>query len=153
MLRMDASIITALSGLTGATIGGLMSGLATWLSQRAQAKAQWQSQNQLRRQDTYRVFIEQASKLYVEALQNDHANVSGLMGLYAQVSRMRVLSSTSVVQSADQIVKKIISSYLEPNKTFPELQKMAASGLIDPLREFSEAARAESERLNFGPPE
>jgi hypothetical protein len=30
---------------------------------------------------------------------------------------------------------------------------MAASGLIDPLREFSEAVRAEAERLNFGPAE
>ena len=150
---MDAAIITALSGLTGATIGGLTSGLATWLSQKAQAKAQWQSQIQLRRQDAYRVFIEQASNLYIEVLQNDHANVSALMGLYAQVSRMRVLSSASVVEAADQIVKKIVSTYLEPNKSFPELQKMAASGLIDPLREFSEAARAELERLEFGPPE
>ena len=150
---MDPSIITALSGLAGATIGGLTSGLASWLSQKAQAKAQWKSQVQLRRQDAYRVFIEQASNLYVEALQNDHANVSALMGLYAQVSRMRVLSSASVVEAADQIVKRIVSTYLEPNKTFPELQKMAVSGLIDPLREFSEAARAESERLEFGPPE
>ena len=76
-----------------------------------------------------------------------------LMGLYADVSRMRVLSSARVIQCADQIVKKIIDTYLEPNKTFPELREMAASGLIDPLREFSEAARAESERLNLGPPE
>ena len=150
---MDASIITALSGLAGATIGGLASGLATWLSQRSQAKAQWLSQNQLRRQDIYKVFIEQASKLYIEALQNDEPDVSTLMTLYAQVSRMRVVCSTSVVECADQIVKKIIATYLEPNKTFPELRKMATSGLIDPLREFSEAARAESERLNFGPPE
>ena len=150
---MDSSVITGLSGLAGATIGGLASGLATWLSQRSQAKAQWLSQNQLRRQDIYKVFIEQASKLYIEALQNDEPDVSALMTLYAQVSRMRVLSSTSVVECADQIVKKIIATYLEPNKTFPELRKMATSGLIDPLREFSEAARAESERLNFGPPE
>src|SRR3974390_1277537 len=149
---MDASVIPALSGLAGATIGGLTSGLATWLSQRSQAKAQWLSQNQLRRQDVYKDFIEQASKLYIEALQKDHADVSALMGLYAQVSRMRVLSSTSVVECADQIVKTIIATFLEPNRTFPELQKMASSGLIDPLREFSEAARAESERLNFGPP-
>ncbi len=150
---MDASVITGLSGLAGATIGGLASGLATWLSQRSQAKAQWLSQNQLRRQDIYKVFIEQASKLYIEALQNDEPDVSALMTLYAQVSRMRVVCSTSVVECADQIVKKIIATYLEPNKTFPELRKMATSGLIDPLREFSEAARAESERLNFGPPE
>ena len=149
---MDPSVITALSALGGATIGGLASGLATWLSQRSQAKAQWRSQIQLRRQDTYRVFIDQASKLYIEALQNDRPDVSALMTLYAQVSRMRVLSSTSVIESADQIVKKIIATYLEPNKTVPELTKMATSGLIDPLREFSETVRAESERLDFGPP-
>jgi hypothetical protein len=150
---MDASVISALSGLAGATIGGLASGLATWLSQRSQSKAQWLSQNQLRRQDTYKVFIDQASKLYIEALQNDNPDVSALMTLYAQVSRMRVLSSTSVIECADQIVKKIIATYLEPNKTLPELAKMGTSGLIDPLREFSETVRAESERLNFGPPE
>ncbi len=150
---MDASILTALSGLAGATIGGLASGLTTWLSQRSQAKAQWLSQNQLRRQDTYKVFIEQASKLYIEALQNDHPDVLGLMALYALVSRMRVLSSTSVIECADQIVKKIIANYLEPNKTVPELAKMVTSGSIDPLREFSETVRAESEHLNFGLPE
>ncbi len=75
------------------------------------------------------------------------------MALYAQISRMRVLSSTSVVECADQIAKKIVATYHEPKKTFPELRKMATSGLIDPLREFSEATRAESERLNLGPPE
>jgi hypothetical protein len=150
---MDSSLITALSALGGATIGGLASGLATWLSQRSQTKAQWLLQNQLRRQDLYKVFIDQASKLHIEALQDDHPNVSALMGLYAQISRMRVLSSTSVIECADRIVKKIIATYLEPNKTVPELNKMAGSGLIDPLREFSEAVRAESERLNFGPPE
>ena len=150
---MDASVITALFGLAGATIGGLASGLATWLSQRSQAKAQWLSQNQLRRQDTYKVFIEQASKLYIEALQSDHPDVSALMALYAQISRMRILSSTSVIECADQIVKKIIATYLEPNKPLPELGKMVTSGLIDPLREFSDAVRAELERLNFGVPE
>ena len=150
---MEASVIPALSGLAGATIGGLASGLATWLSQRSQVKAQWLSQTQLRRQDVYKIFIDHASKLYIEALQSDHADVSALMALYAQLSRMRVLSSTSVVECADQIVKKIIATYLEPNKTVLELRTMANSGLIDPLREFSEAVRAESERLNLGPPE
>ncbi|MGB7579998.1 MAG: hypothetical protein WBM16_19055, partial [Pseudolabrys sp.] len=117
----------------------------------SQMKAQWLSQNQLRRQDIYKVFIEQASKLYIEALQSDHPDTSALMALYAQISTMRVLSSASVIECADQIVKKIIASYLGPNKTLPELREMVTSGLIDPLREFSEAVRAESERLNFGP--
>jgi hypothetical protein len=150
---VNTSVITALSGLGGATIGGLVSGLATWFSQRSQAKAQWLSQNQLRRQDVYKVFIEGASKLYIEALQNDRPDVSALMALYAQVTRMRVLSSASVIQCTDRIIKKIISTSLEPNESFPELRQMAASGLIDPLRGFSEAVRAEAERLNFVPPE
>jgi hypothetical protein len=90
--------------------------------------------------------------LYIHALQSDKADVSALMELYAELSRMRVLSSASVVDRADQIVKKIIDAYLEPNKTFPELREMAKSGLIAPLRDFSEACRAESERLHFGPP-
>src|SRR5262249_14185180 len=108
--------------------------------------------NQLRRQDIYKEFIKRAAKLYIDALQSDKADVSALMALYAEVSIMRILSSASVVDRADQIVKKIINTYLEPNKTFPELREMAGSGLIDPLRDFSEACRAESDRLHFGPP-
>jgi hypothetical protein len=96
--------------------------------------------------------IRDAAKLYISALQSDKADVSALMGLYAEVSSMRVLSSASVVDRADEIVKEIINAYLEPNKTFPELREMANSGLIDPIRNFSEACRAESERLHFGPP-
>ena len=90
--------------------------------------------------------------MYIHALQNDKADVSALMGLFAEISKMRVLSSARVVDSADQIVKKIINAYLEPNKTLPELRQMANSGLIDPLRNFSEACRAESESLRYGPP-
>ena len=108
--------------------------------------------DQLRRQELYKEFIEQASKLYIHALQNDKADVFGVMGLYAEVSRMRALSSAPVVDSADQIVKGIIKTYLEPNKSFPELQQMASTGLIDPLRNFSEACRTEAEGLDFGPP-
>ena len=146
---MDTSVITGLAALAGAAIGGLTSVVASWLTQRTQAREQRLAHYQLRRQDLYKEFIEQASKLYIHALQNDKADVSALMGLYAEVSRMRVLSSARVVDSADQIVKKIINGYLEPNKTFPELRQMANSGLIDPLRNFSEACRAEAESLGF----
>jgi len=149
---MDSSVIAALAALTGAALGGFTSVVASWLTQHAQAKAQRLAQNQLRRQDIYEKFIKNAAKLYIHALQNDKGEVSDLMELYADLSRMRTLSSANVVDRADQIVKKIINAYLEPNKTFPELREMANSGLIDPLRDFSEACRAESERLHFGPP-
>jgi hypothetical protein len=149
---MDASVVTALGALAGAAIGGFTSLFASWLTQNAQAKAERLAQDQLRRQEIYKDFIKDAAKLYIDALQSDKADVSALMELYAEVSRMRVLSSVCVVKRADQILKEIINAYLEPNKSFPELHEMASSGLIDPLRNFSEACRAESERLHFGPP-
>ena len=110
---MDSSIITALAALTGAVIGGFTSFISSWWTQRAQAKAQWGVQIQLRRQDLYREFISDASKLFIHALQNDKdkADVLALMALYAEVSRMRVLSTTGVVESADQIVREIIGKY------------------------------------------
>jgi hypothetical protein len=140
---MDNSVVTALAALAGAAIGGTMTVFASWLSQHAQARTQWIAQNRSLRQDLYREFINQSSKLYIHALQNSNADVVALMGLYAELSRMRIMSSETVVNSADQMLKKIIYSYLEPNKTFPELRQMADSGLIDPLRDFSEACREE----------
>ena len=92
--------------------------------------------------------------LYADALVHDKAEVSALVGLYADVSRMRVLSSSRVVENADRIMRIIIDTYLAENKTFPELRNMLANGeMIDPLRGFSEACREElltlasSERL------
>lgn len=150
---MNASVVTALAALAGAAIGGFTTVVASWLLQRAQAREQRLAYYQLRRQDLYKEFIEQASTLYIDALQSDKPDVSGLMRLYAEISRMRVLSSQTVVASADQIVKGITNAYLKPNKTIPELRQMADTGLLDPLRNFSESCRAESESLGFGPPD
>ena len=144
---MDASIITTLAALTGAAVGGLTSGLASWLIQRTQARAQWLAQEKLLRQELYKEFIEEASKCHIDALQHDKPDIPALVGLYAKVARMRVLSSQTVLERAEQIERTIIDMYLEPDKTFPELREMANSGSIELLRNFSEACRAEFESL------
>ena len=92
---MNASAVTAIAALTGAAIGGFTSIIASWLIQHAQVKAQRLAQDQLRRQEIYKEFIKDAAKLYVDALQSDKADVASLMGLYAELSNMRVLSSAS----------------------------------------------------------
>jgi hypothetical protein len=51
IVLMNASLISALAALAGAIIGGLTSVLASWVSQQAQAKAQWFAQDKLRRQE------------------------------------------------------------------------------------------------------
>jgi hypothetical protein len=144
---MDASAIPALAALAGTAVGGLTNVLANWLSHRIQVRAQLLQHEKNRRQILYRDFIEEASKCYIDALQHDEANIAGLVGLYAKLSRMRALSSTSVVQSAESVVRKILDAYLEPDKTFVELRDMAIRGTIDLLNDFARACREEFEDL------
>lgn len=144
---MDASVLTALAALMGATIGGLTSLLATSLTQRRQARAQLLTHDIMRREDLYKAFIEEASKCYIHALQHDKADIPGLVGLYSKFSSMRILSSSSVLDTADHIERKIVDTYLTPGKTFLELREMINSGSFDLLRDFSAACRDELESL------
>jgi hypothetical protein len=57
-----------------------------------------------------------------------------------------------VVESADQIARKIVDTYLAPNKIFPELREMVNSGSLDLLRDFSDACRAEFESFQAAAP-
>jgi len=144
---MDASAITALSALLGATIGGFTSLLATWLTQRRQFHAQLLGQDLGRRQDLYKEFIEDASKCYVHALQHEQPDIPGLVSMYAKLGRMRILSTPKVVQTAEEIERKIIDTYLAPDKTFLELREMVHSGKVNLLQGFSAACREEFELL------
>ena len=147
---MNASIISALSALAGAAIGELTSVGVTWLTQVVQAKAQQSAHDKTRREELYKEFIDEASKSYIDALQNNNAGIPSLVGLYAKIGRMRVLSSGTVVDRADQIARKIVDTYLAPNVTFPELREMIISGKLDTLRDFSEAWRTELQPVSSG---
>jgi hypothetical protein len=144
---MDASIISALAALTGAAVGGLTSGIANWVNHRSQLRAQWLNHEKNRRQILYKDFIEEASRCYIDALQRNEADIPGLVGLYAKLNRMRVLSSTQVIDSAEKVTRKILDTYLEPDRSFFELREMAINGTIDLLRGFSSACHDEFEDM------
>ena len=146
---MDETATTALATLLGAATGGLTSVFATWLVHRTQARAQWLEQDTLRKQDLYKEFIESAARCYVHALQHEEADIPGLVDLYAKIDRMRILSSAQVVETAERIARKILDTYLEPDKSFIELREMVNSGSVNLIREFSEACRAEFETLRI----
>ena len=140
-------MISALAALTGAAVGGLTSGIATWLNHRSQLRTEWILHEKTRRQMLYKDFIEEASKCYIDALQHDEADIPGLVGLYAKLSAMRALSSKAVIQRAEDVARKILDTYLEPDKNFVELREMAIEGSIDLLRGFSDACRDEFEEM------
>jgi hypothetical protein len=139
--------IPALAALAGSATGGLTSLASTWLTLRRQGRAIRLSRDRARREKLYKQFIDEASKLYADALVHDQAEVSALVSVYALISRMRVLSTLPVIENAEAVIRMIVDTYFAPNKTFPEVRKLMASHTIDPLRSFSEECRAELRAL------
>src|SRR4051812_13209986 len=121
---MNPAYLSALAALAGSAIGGFASLRSAWLNQHHQDRAKRISGDKAKRQKLYRQFIDEASKLYADALVHDQAEISALVSVYALISRMRILSSSAVIEKADAVVHLIIDTYFTPNKTFPELRKL-----------------------------
>ena len=141
---MNVGFLSALSALAGSAVGGLSTAAATWWSQRAQSRAGQIAHDLEQREDLYRDFISMAARTYGDALMNSEPPIPDLVALYAMISRMRVVSAPPVVTSADKVMSSIIDTYFSPNQSVRELRDLIKAGQnIDPLKEFSEAARQE----------
>jgi hypothetical protein len=138
---MDAAYISAFAALGGSVIGGMTSFAAAWITQRQQANIQFLLQEKARRQDLYKRFIEDASNLYVDSLIHDQTQIPPLVGLYALVNKIRVVSSSGVAERADKVVRMIVNTYVLPNKTLPELHDMMDRGALIPGEEIGISRR------------
>jgi hypothetical protein len=143
---MDTAYVSAFAALAGSVIGGLTSLAASWLSQSAQARTQQLIADKSHRRELYRAFIDEASNLYGDALANDEAEIAKLVGLYAMVSRMRIVSSEMVANAADMVLEKIVDTYQSPNKTLADIRSELHTEELDVLRRFSEACREDLAR-------
>src|SRR5215510_2629198 len=140
---MDTAYVSAFAALAGSTIGGLTSLTASWLTQHLQFRVQQRAHDVSRREQLYEHFIDEAARLYTEAYEHEEADTAKLVNLYALVSKMRVLSSPRIVESADKVVRMIIETYLAPNKTFRDVVELLDNEALNPLRAFSNACREE----------
>ncbi len=76
---MDIAYLSTLSALAGSVVGGLTSGVATWPSQRSQARESQLAREMARRDDLCKEFIAAASKAYGEAIVSNEPNVQELV--------------------------------------------------------------------------
>ena len=144
---MNPAYLPAVAALAGSAIGGFTSFASAWLTQHHQDRANSLSRDKARRRKVYKQFIDEASKLYADALVHEQAEISALVSVYALVNQMRVLSSSAVVERAQIVIRMIIETYFAPNKTFPDLRESLNTQALDPLRAFSEECRAELQAL------
>ncbi|MDH2404972.1 hypothetical protein QCM77_34390 [Bradyrhizobium sp. SSUT18] len=140
---IGSGYIPALAAFGGSAFGGLTTFAATWFTQRRKDAVKRFARDKTGRQKLYKNFIEEASKLYADALVHDSSEVSVLVSMYAMIGRMRIVSSDAVIEKAEAVTRMIVDTYFAPNRSFPELRELIGSHTMDPLREFSEACRNE----------
>ena len=140
---MDVSYLSALAGLAGAAIGGFTSFGSTWLTQKAQLHQQRLDTARKQREHVFVEFLNEASRLYGDALGNEKNDVLDLVKLFATASHLRMVCSAATVAAAERVVGTIVDTYRAPNRTLEQLRDYAASGGLDPMREVAEAFRDE----------
>jgi hypothetical protein len=110
--------LPAVAALAGSAIGGLTSLVSAWLTQRHQDRAKLLLQEKGRRQSLYKQFINEAAKLYADALWHDKSDISALVSVYALIGQMRIVSSIAVVERAEAVVRVIVQTFSRRTRRF-----------------------------------
>jgi len=140
---MNPNLAGAAAALAGATIGGLASFGGSLMTQWLQLRDKNLENNRAQREALFTEFINEASRLFGDALSYEKDDVTDLVMLYAITARIRLVASAAVVQAAEKTMGTIIETYLAPNLSLHELHTLAAEGRMDFLLAFGEACRAE----------
>jgi hypothetical protein len=138
---MNMMYIPALAGFGGSAFGAVSTIMTNWAAQRRKDRARHHSRSIAKREELYKSFIEETSRLYADAIVSDKSEISKLVDMYALIGRMKILSSDEVIDAAEKAALLIIETYVAPTRTFVDIPQFIKE--MDPLREFSEACRRE----------
>ena len=138
---MDAAFISALSALGGATIGGLASFGSSWLTQRTQLRFAHHEAIKAKREALYAEFVDEASRLYGDALGHQKDDVADLAKIYALIGRIRLVSARPVITAAERTFDTIVQAYLGPNRSLHEVMDDVHRSGFDFFTEFGEVCR------------
>jgi len=138
---LDPAYISALSALAGAAIGGLASFGTAWQTQRAQLRHALREAERERKVALYNDFIAEAARLLGDALSHQKDDIVAMVGLYAIVGRMWLVSPRPVVTAAENVIDHIVETYLAPNLTLHEMRSYMREGHMDFLIQFNQACR------------
>ena len=132
-MHIDPTLLSPLSALLGALIGGATSLLAAIYTQRGHDRIQRIANEISKRETVYADFVMNASKSLLNAYTHDEitlgADEQRLVGL---INRMRLFAPQDVVRGAEAVVKAIVEISLKPSIELRQLAKDALSKNPDP---------------------
>jgi hypothetical protein len=135
-------MIAAGAAISGSIVGAMGSVVGTWITQRHQDLRDLLAKTMVRREALYSDFITESARLMVDAMQHNESDTQKLIPVYALLSRIRLSSSTEILESAEEVVRTVLDTYPKPNLTPQQIQSRAVSN-DDPLRRFSDTCRVE----------
>src|SRR6267142_6778805 len=94
--RMNTIYVPAFAAFGGSALAAISTFVTGWVTGRRKHRERHHAQSISKRERLYRSFIEEASRLYADALVSNRSEIPQLVNLYALVGRMRILSSDEV---------------------------------------------------------
>jgi len=149
-MAIDPALISPVSALLGALVGGVASLFGAVLTQRSHHRVQQVASEIAKRETVYADFVMGASNLLLNAYTHDEIALTGdeqhLVGL---INRMRLFAPTEVVDGADAVLRSILQILLNPSIELRQLATQALSKSLDPdpLLAFSQICRADLDRV------
>lgn len=140
---MDATIVTAMSGVLGSLVGSSAAVATAWVTQKTLSRRELVRMEIRKRETLYGEFIAECAKLVVDAFTHTLDQPEKLLPTYAFINRVRLCASQPVLVEAEHVLKRITEQYFLKNLTVEELRQLARSEQADPLKAFGEACRAE----------
>ena len=150
-MSIDPALLSPVSALFGALIGGGASLLGTIYTQRSQDRVQRVASEIAKRETVYADFVMSASNLLLNAYTHDEISMGGdeqrLVGL---INRMRLFAPPDVVSGAEAVLRAIVEILLKPSIELRQLAKEALSKSLDPdpLLTFSSICRADLDNVH-----
>ncbi len=149
-MTIDVAILSPLSALFGALIGGGTSLCAAIYTQRHQNRLQRVAVEIAKRETVYADFVINASNLLLTAYVRDEIAMGGeeqrLVGL---INRMRLFAPPDVIKGAEAVLRAIVEISLNPGIEVRRLAKEALSESLDPdaLLSFSLICHADLDNV------
>ena len=140
---MDATIVSALSGVLGSLVGGSATVATTWMTQKTLSKRELIREEIRYREALYGDFIRECSKQVIASFDRTLDKPETLLSVYELINRIRFSASDAVLAEAEEVLRRIMGQYFAPNLSVEEVRALATSATNDPLRAFGEACRAE----------
>jgi hypothetical protein len=148
-MHIDPALLSALSALIGALMGGTASLVGAIYTQRKQDRLQRIAREATKREQVYADFIMSASKLLLDAYVHDgitlNADDQHLVGL---LNRMRLFAPPNVTNEAEAVIRGLIEISLKPSVDFQKVaEKLSNNQQHDLLLPFSLACRADLDNV------